>query len=370
MKVLIDLTPLADNFSGLERFSMCITKELLSYTDKEYILVFKNNIHPNFIDVKTMKNVEVVILKGGNKMLFNQVKLPWNIYKLSADVYLFLSFPSPWLLFKKNVISAIHDIVCWDCPDTMKLSSEIYFKISFLLVSRFCSHIITVSKFSKERIIDKLGVDSKKIWLIYDGLSEAFGNNEYDKEVIKKYALPTKYILSLSTIEPRKNLGLLLKAYEFLWKNNEIDMDLVLAGRKGWKVDKIVDDLSEDVIEHIHFTGYIEDEDLPSIYHFANLFVYPSMYEGFGIPPLEAMACRTPVITSNAASLPEVCADGAVYFENNDLESLKTTIKNFLNKNKEYRDNCVKAGVRRSKKFSWKEEARKLNNYLDSLNLL
>ncbi len=367
MKILVDLTPLADNFSGLERFAMCITRELLSYKDKEYILVFKNEIHPMFVKFKNAENVMTIVLKGTNKLFFNQVILPWNLYKLSADAYLFLAFPSPWLLFRKNVICAIHDVVCWDCPNTMKLSSKLYFKMSFLLASRFCSHIITVSNFSKTRIIEKLKIDNNKIWLIHDGLSEEFSKDEYNKEVIKKYRLPEKYILTLSTIEPRKNLGLLLKAYEHLWKNKEVEIDLVLVGRKGWKVDKIIDGLDEDVVGHIHFTGYIEDNDLPSIYHYASLFIFPSMYEGFGIPPLESMACGTPVITSDAASLPEVCGEAAVYFVNNDLESLKENIRLFLNSSDEFRKHYVETGFRQSKMFSWKNEARKLNDYLMTL---
>ena len=141
----------------------------------------------------------------------------------------------------------------------------------------------------------------------------------------------------------------------------------MLAGRKGWKVDKIVNDLDEDVIEHIHFTGYIEDDDLPSIYHFANLFVYPSKYEGFGIPPLEAMACETPVITSDAASLPEVCGGAAVYFKNNDLENLKKTMRKILNGKEDFVARYVKVGLEQSRNFSWKNEAIKLNSYLETL---
>ncbi len=367
MKILIDLTSLADNLSGIERFAMCIARELLEFTDKEYILVFKNNIHSDFLKFIEEKNVKIVVLKGKNKLLFNQVILPWNLYKLSADIYLFLAFPAPWLLFRKNVISTVHDIVCWDCPETMKFLSEVYFKLSTITATRFGRRVITISKFSERRIEDKLRVNPERMWLIYAGLSENFVVAKYDNKIIEKYHLPSRYILSLSTIEPRKNLGLLLKAYESLWKNNEVDIDLVLAGRKGWKVDKIVNDLDEDVIEHIHFTGYIEDDDLPSIYHFANLFVYPSKYEGFGIPPLEAMACETPVITSDAASLPEVCGGAAVYFKNNDLESLKKTMRKILNGKEDFVARYVKVGLEQSRNFSWKNEAIKLNSYLETL---
>ena len=152
MKILIDLTSLADNLSGIERFAICIARELIEYRDKKYILVFKNSIHPSFLRFNEDENVKIIVLKGKNKLLFNQVILPWNLYKFSADIYLFLAFPAPWLLFKRNVISTVHDIVCWDCPNTMKFLSEVYFKLSTITATRFGSRVITISKFSKRRM--------------------------------------------------------------------------------------------------------------------------------------------------------------------------------------------------------------------------
>ena len=116
---------------------------------------------------------------------------------------------------------------------------------------------------------------------------------QYKKEkkellaVKNKYSLPSQYILCLSTLEPRKNMRLLIKAYSDLWKEKKLKTDLVLAGRKGWKIDNLLNSLDDEILEHIHLTGFIEDEDLPTVYHCADVFVFPSIYEGFGIPPLE-----------------------------------------------------------------------------------
>ena len=145
-------------------------------------------------------------------------------------------------------------------------------------------------------------------------------------KIIIKYKLPDHYILCLGTLEPRKNLKLLIKAYAELFGDREIDLELVLAGRKGWMMDDLLSNITKDIKSHIHITGFIDDEDLPYIYKDAELFIFPSLYEGFGIPPIEAMSMGTTVISSNAASMPEILGDSVSFFCNNDLLSLKKSI--------------------------------------------
>lgn len=369
MTVLVDLTSLADNFSGIERFALSITKELLNAEDRndlEYILLFKNEVHKEFLKVK--KQVKKMVLYGNNKLLFNQFILPKALFKIKADYYFFPAFPAPFFFFNKKAITAIHDVGCWDSPSKNKKYMIAYFKIMYSKASFGKKKIITVSEFSKKRIIDILKKDSKDIEVIYDGLSDCFENFSYKKEkdIMAKtqYKLPNEYMLCLSTLEPRKNLRLLVKAYDELLKEKKIDMDLVLAGRKGWAMDDLLNNLNKKSIERIHFTGFIEDNLLPYIYKNANLFVFPSKYEGFGVPPIEAMSMGVPVVSSDAASLPEVLEDAAYYFTNDNLKSLKERIVYVLSLKEDELNISSQKGIRQAHKFNWKTEALKLRDKL------
>lgn len=145
-----------------------------------------------------------------------------------------------------------------------------------------------------------------------------------------KYNLPNEYILSLSTLEPKKNIGLLIEAYSQLVTNENFDISLVLAGRKGWKIDEDLSAIDKKVKDRIIFTGFIDDNDLPAVYGNAKLFVFPSLYEGFGMPPLEVLACGTKVLSSDSTSLPEVLGNCAHHFRNNNANELKEQIKSCM----------------------------------------
>lgn len=360
MKVCVDLTSLADNFSGIERYAASLTKELIQDKSVEYTLLFKNEVHAIFRNPP--ENVNTVVIPGCNKLWFNQIRLPYAIHKIRADCYLFLAFPVPVLTLKKNMVSTIHDICCWDCPETMNKLSKWYFRISHRFAVKKCRAIITISEFSKQRIVDKLSLARDRIWLVYCGIDEKFLNyrqsDEEDSLVREKYDLPKEYILSLSTLEPRKNLGLLIDAYTQLISDNEISLPLVLAGRKGWKMDEVLSKIDQSVRDKILFTGFIDDDDLPAVYGNSSLFVFPSLYEGFGLPPLEALSCGATVLSSNAASLPEVLGDGASYFESNDMADLASMIKKLQKGNKTQKGHT-------HPQYLWDVEAVKLKHYLE-----
>lgn len=369
MKILIDLTSLADNFSGIERFAACLASEMIKNNNNQYILLFKKNIYPIFSGQTNSSHVEIVVLPRCNKLIFNQIRLPMEIYKYKADAYLFLAFPVPVFLFKKNIISTIHDICCWDCPETMNGMSKWYFRLSHRIAMLKCKKIITISHFSEKRIVERLKYNKDKIWTIYCGVDEVFRQyhkDQSDLEILKKYKLPTEYILSLSTLEPRKNLKLLVRAYEKMTQNNAACVPLVLAGRKGWKIDKMLSDIDPQIIKKIIFTGFVDDEDLPVIYGNASLFVFPSMYEGFGIPPLEALTCGARVLSSDASSLPEVLGQCACYFRSNDLKDLEDKLFYFFEK--EDKESVDEEFIKdQLKKYEWKNEANKLLRFMKGL---
>ena len=211
-----------------------------------------------------------------------------------------------------------------------------------------------------------LRVPDKKIRIIYCGLSENFLHpQKLDLEVIReKYHLPEDYLLCLSTLEPRKNMQLLLKVYESLYREGKIRRPLALAGRKGWKIEQMLTEIQEHGEIPVTVTGFIEDEDLPAIYKMAKCFVFPSIYEGFGIPPLEAMAMGVPVISSDSSCLPEILGDGAIYFRDQDEEDLKRKILELENGTIDIQEKKQQS-MERCRTFVYAQEVKKLRETID-----
>lgn len=220
--------------------------------------------------------------------------------------------------------------------------------------------VVTVSEFSRSRIESIFKTPESRLCICYNGISDVFQNAaEPSCDVKQKYDLPEKYILCLSTVEPRKNMSLLIKAFDSLKKKNLINSDLVIVGRKGWKLEQAVGDASL-LTDNVHFTGFVEDSDLPFIYRNANYFVFPSLYEGFGIPVIEAMSQGTVVVSSDATSLPEVAGDAAVYFESNSLQALEASMVCVENMSVAEKESYIRKGIAQSERFNWDNEAGKL----------
>ena len=370
MKVLaIDLTSLADHFSGIERYAASVSLALISNSSIEYkyILIFKGEIHESFVSLKEEKNISfVVIPRGrGDKLYFSQVRLPCVLRRLEADLVLFLAFPAPMLFFGAAV-STIHDLSCFDCPETMTVKSRILWRVLNAKAVRHDKLIVTISHFSKSRIVDHFGISEEKVVVAYCGVEKQLFNldraSSVDLGVLsKKYGLPQNYILSLSTIEPRKNLQLLIRAWCNLRIAGDIDCDLVLAGRKGWKIASLLDNLPDDCLEHIHFTGFVNDEDLPALYKGSRLFVFPSIYEGFGLPPVEAVNSGARVLCSDIPCHREICNTAVSYFVNNDEGSLRREISSILASENN--------AVNRSLEYCWDHAALAIVNHLNILGL-
>lgn len=344
MKILFDLTDLYDHLSGIERYAMELSLAMIKIFPKHnYILLFKNEIHPAYYDVVMNENITTIVIPKSNKLFFRQVILPARLYQIKADAYVFLAFAEPWLFFHKKIYTAVHDMACMDCPESMKFLSRWYFRISDIHSFLFSKKIITISKFSAKRILfyaKKMRINlyrkvKNKLVFVPCGIEENqmlnqpaskpydYEDNQKMETIRKKYNLPQKYYLSVSTIEPRKNLTLLLAAYTNLLRKKESIPNLVLVGRKGWKVNNMISKYEKILGNKLLFTGFVEDEDLPYVYAGAELFVFPSKYEGFGMPPLEAMNCNCNVLSSDAPAMVEVLGNHALYFTNGDEQSLE-----------------------------------------------
>ncbi len=371
MKIAIDLTSLADNFSGIERMTLNITKNLLEISsENKFQLYFKEEIHPEFLYCKEKDWIECIVLPRKNKLWFNQVTLLRRLLKSDADLFLFMAFPAPFFFRSRGkIINTIHDMGCFDCPETMPRKMAAYFRIMNRNSVRRSWRILTISEFSKKQIRKHLKVPSEKIKVLYLGVSSNIYEYNISKwEAIKtRYQLPERYIMCLSTLEPKKNMKLLVEAYRELPEMYQDRVALVLAGRKGWKLEKLLETVEENKKGKICITGYIDEEDLPYIYHHAELFVFPSFYEGFGIPPLEAMATGRPVLASDIDVLKEVLQDRAVYFQNNDKESLKSTLIACLNgKAGQY---SAEELIEYSRRFNYQKTAQRLQQIMEETDV-
>lgn len=366
MRILIDLTSLYDHLSGIERYAKELSLSMIKqFPENEYVLVFKNEIEKDFTKISVSNNINSIVIKGKNKLFFNQIKLPFYIRNVKADAYLFLAFPEPILFNRKNIYTMIHDMGPWDHGENMKFLSKWYFRISYNHSVLNAKKLITNSNFSKARIAYYFKKAANKTEVVYCGCikrnGEATNNKTNDWITVKeKYKLPDKYILTLSTLEPRKNLKLLLEGYEVLLKEKKSIPKLVLAGRMGWKMEGFLNGYSEELLSNLIFTGFVDDEDLGSVYSNADFFVFPSMYEGFGMPPLEAMGFGSMVLSSDTTSMPEILGDAAIYFKSGNVSDLSEKIKYMMTISEDDRTKYILAGALQAQNYSWDIEASKL----------
>jgi glycosyltransferase involved in cell wall biosynthesis len=234
-----------------------------------------------------------------------------------------------------------------------------YYAKNFLNKIRRAQRIIVISDFIRNEAIQSFGFSPEKLTTIHPGVDREI-YRVYDPQDLlptrEKYRLPENFILFVGSLEPRKNLERLLLAYQNLEKPARSEVKLVLAGFKGWENERIVS-LIRNMKTDVFYLGYLPQEDLAKIYNLARLFIYPSLYEGFGLPPLEAMACGCPVIVSHAASLPEVCGEGAFYVNPCDVGSIARGIDRVL-KDEGLRILLASKGRERASQFSWEKSAR------------
>ncbi|MGG6270194.1 glycosyltransferase family 4 protein [Leptolyngbya sp. AN03gr2] len=215
--------------------------------------------------------------------------------------------------------------------------------------------VLTISHSSKQDIVEYLGVDPSRICVTHLA-------SRYQVREISESSKP--YILFVSTIEPRKNLKSLISAFEYLKRNYQIEHDLILIGQKGWLYEPIFEQIARSTFQSsIRHLSYLPDDQVAQFYQEADVFVYPSHYEGFGMPVLEAMTLGAPVVTSNSSSLPEVAGDAAILVDPNNVEQLAESILKVI-RDRQFRSSLVQKGREQAKLFSWEKTAKKtLNAY-------
>jgi len=259
------------------------------------------------------------------------------------------------------VVVTLHDLIPIKHPETEKLAAQVYWRLQIPIAARRSNFIITDSEHARKEIMTDFLVPAERIRAVMLGFNPDM-NREPDqstsRKVSAKYNLPDDYILYVGTIQPRKNLGTLIEAFNLLKQGRDISHKLVIVGRKGWLYEQLFKRIHElGLDEEILFTGFVPDEELPSIYGRAGVFVYLSLFEGFGLPPLEAMACGVPVITSNTTSLPEVVGNAGITLPPTDVAKVSEALRQIIC-DKELRTTMRQKGLKQARLFSWEATAR------------
>lgn len=299
-------------------------------------------------------------LSTPKRIIWDQWTFPKKAKKRKPDIIHKPCFSAP--IFKKGpTVVTVHDLIPIIFPKNVSFFSRFFYNRIMPFSFRFVDAIITISTSSKNDLIKYLRISPKKITVIPLAAAENYKPiTDQDKieKIKKKYGIQKNYILSVSTIEPRKNIPFLIEAFGKVLKNNpRLDYQLVLTGKKGWGLETIEKTIAKNKLEDkVVFTGYVDDEDMATIYSGATLFAFPSTYEGFGLTPLEAMACGIPVICSNASSLPEVCGDAAIMLDPNDSVAWSKNIAELLSDKNVLQKMSTKS-LTQSKKFSWAKTA-------------
>lgn len=284
------------------------------------------------------------------------------VFGNQADITQFFNYTIPYGVTGKKV-TTVHDMAFLAYPETVAKRTRRWLGKN---LRKYCCRadvIITVSEFSKQEICRYMDVPLEKIEVIYNGVDLVHyrpRGQEEIQEVQKRLNIPGKYILYLGTLEPRKNIENLIRAYRILKKGMTYAPRLVLAGKKGWMYDSIFELIKDYGLVHdVVFTGYVDETDVPALLSGAEMFVFPSLYEGFGIPPLEAMACGTPVITSDTSSLPEVVGDAGIMVPPYDVDALFRAMISLL-EDTEQKERLVSEGYKQAARFTWEASARKM----------
>jgi glycosyltransferase involved in cell wall biosynthesis len=308
-----------------------------------------------------------------NKPLWTVFSLSPAIRRQKFDVFFSPTHYAPLFAPCPQVISIL-DLSYKHFPELFKKKDLLKLNLWGGYSVRSARKIITISRSAKNDIIREYRVDPKRVIVIYPGLKFEIRNSKFEtnhksemsnsKQILNKYGIDGSYILFVGTLQPRKNIVRLVEAFSMLKSYN---LHLIIVGRRGWKYEEILRSPERfGVSGRVHFLEDVTDEDLPAFYKSAEIFVLPSLYEGFGLPVLEAMKYGCPVLTSNASSLPEAGGSAAVYFNPEDASDIAQKIEKVLS-DKELANDMIKKGHEQVKKFSWEKSARQVLKVLEDV---
>lgn len=356
-KILVDSISLLFPLTGIGRYTYEVSKQLEEDNSLliEYFYGYysKKLIKPS--SSKEIKGLKSFILKNPMiKKMVRKILLSYvHLFSKSYELYWQPNFIPNSGIKAKKIVTTVHDFSFILYRDFHPKERIEYIEKYFFNNLDRSDMIITGSEYTKREILKYTKFKEDKIVVIYHGIDHNLFK-VYQK-IELGFDLPSKFILSVGSIEPRKNLLRLLKAYQGLPLEIKDEYKLLLVGFSGWENSEIIS-LIKELEEYVQYLGFISDEELAQVYNLATLFVYPSLYEGFGLPVLEAMACGTAVVSSGLSSLPEVGGDAPLYCDPYSITDIQEKIVSTLADSSK-RDSMVEKGLAQAQKFSWQKSA-------------
>jgi len=375
LRILIDTTPLLKDLSGVGYVTYRYAKELEKLYESYfyYAWFFSKELKERPLGgyekavslVKRYLPRPYILTHAAKTTIFN-----YALLKTKPDVFIqpnYISFP---MALDVPTITFIHDLSHIRYKEFHPKERVEYFDRYLPQSIEKSAKIVTISEFTKKELVELGLCDEEKIEVIYNGVDESFrpiDEEEFD-QVAHKYGIEYRgYFLFVGTLEPRKNLQTLLRSYLLYLSRTSHPTPLILAGGGGWRSEHFADLLQKALdTGMVRKLGYVSQEDLVKLYGGAKGFFFPSFYEGFGLPPLEAMACGTPVVASNASSIPEVVADAGILVDPRDEEALADAMVR-LDEDEELRAALATKGLQRAGSFSWEASAKRLGQIIESI---
>ncbi|MBI2664976.1 glycosyltransferase family 4 protein [Candidatus Woesearchaeota archaeon] len=356
--------------AGLGTYTYNIVKHILKTDRKnEYFL-----IHRKKGELDIYREAKEIILPSAAfplSAIRNFITMPMKLRRYDLDVVHHTSSIGPFAfkkLIKGKAVETVHDIIPLAHPESFEWQVRFAFKHLLPRIVRNADKILAVSEHTKNDIIKRLGVKAEKIEVAYDAVGPMFKamDKAKCKESLRKYGITGPFILFVSTLEAKKNVPAALEAFALL-KKKGYPHKFVLVGKKGYGYEKIVSAISKlQLQKETIMPGYVPLEDLPKFYNAADAFILPSLYEGFGIPALEAMRCGCPVVCSNAGALPEVTGGAARLVQVNDVQGYAAAMKEIID-SKKTAASMKKKGLVNAKKYSWEKSAEKIIEVYETL---
>ena len=375
MKIAIDARCLTGRFTGDRTYWKSLIHSLAAIdNENEYLLLSRNPIDAS--ELPNAPNFQAATVHARNDRAWTFLALPAAVRAARADVLHGQYTMPPKLLCSCPYVCTVHDVSFQIFPEWFPIRDRILMNLTVPLSMRSAAHVITDSESSRRDILRSYKFSESHVSSILLGLTPGFesaakgGQTQIETDralILQKYGIEYPFILCLGVLQPRKNLNRLAEAYGKLKAQQGVPHSLVLVGKAGWLQGRedIVDAArktgGDAAASAIVFPGYAPDEELAAWYRAADLFVHPSLYEGFGIPPLEAMACGTPLVVSNAPALPEITGDVALQPDPMDVDGWVAAMHRAIT-DSQLRQEMRFAGPVRAAAFSWQETARKTLN--------
>lgn len=378
LKIGIDAHILYDPVAGIRNYLYNLLNEFGHMDSNQQFILFGNsNVLKNYnLDYKNMEINKSFIPTIGSHFisslnpLWYKFYLPLQLRNRNIDVFFSPNFVLP-SLFKGKIVLTIHDLGPIVNPELYARRYRLYFRRIVEQGARKSDKIITGSQNAKNDLVNWLGINNDKIEVVYHGSEERFKeitNRTLINKTLSDYKIQSDYILFVGQISERKNISTLIETYKKLKKEYLIKERLLLVGKLGHNHSKILKLIKKlDLEKDIYIINYVSEDKLPVIYSAAKLFVFPSIFEGFGFPVLEAMACGTPVIAANATSIPEVTGDAGMLFEPKNVNDLTSKIWKVLD-NESLRNKLKYRGLNRVKQFTWRRTAKHTLAILEEVN--